>query len=201
MKLVFMRHGESQGNLKEVLYGHTDYPLTDKGVQQVAVIKRMLADCHLDGIFSSPLIRAKVLAEALAENRRVPLTIDERLREIHFGIYEDMNRYHAMESLGDDFYRLLSILDHYDISGGEHQDIFLKRVDLFLKEVLQKEVGTYAIVAHFGVIKAALHLLMGFDTRMLRQLSIKPGAILKLAVKKDRVRIDELIQTIDMEPA
>lgn len=196
MNLIFMRHGESEGNLKEVLYGHTDYPLTDRGVKQVTVITKMLAGCQIDGIFTSPLIRAKVLAEALAESRTVPLTVDERLREIHFGVYEDMNRHMAMGRLGDDYYRVLSILDHYDIAGGEHQDLFLGRVDQFLKELLRKENGTYAITAHFGVIKAALHLLMGFDKKMLRQLSIKPGAILKLGIKEDRVRIDELIQTI-----
>jgi broad specificity phosphatase PhoE len=83
------------------------------------------------------------------------------------------------------------------IPGGEHQDDFLARVSGFVDQLLSGEDGTYVITTHFGVIKGILNHLMGYDKKQLRQLAVKPGAIVKLTIKEDRVRLDELIQTFD----
>jgi len=34
MKLIIVRHGESEGNTKEIFAGVTDVPLTEKGMEQ-----------------------------------------------------------------------------------------------------------------------------------------------------------------------
>ncbi len=197
MQIILVRHGESEGNIKEHVYGRTDYPLTDKGRSQIPHIIEGLKHFDFDEVYTSPLCRASAIGEAVALDRDIPIHDDDRLMEINFGDYEDRHRSDVMSVLGDDYYKLIGFLDHYDIPNGEQQDDFLKRVQSFIDELMEKEPKTYVITAHFGVIKAVLNYLMGYDKKMLRQLAIKPGAIVKLTVKKDRVRLDELVQTFD----
>lgn len=195
MELILIRHGESEGNVKEVVYGHTDYPMTAKGMSQVPKILEITKRYKVDGIYSSPLVRANVIADAIGANRQLEVTKDNRLKEIYFGDYEDLKREEVVEIVGDKYYDVIGFFDHVAMPNGEHQDEFLARVQDFINELLAGKDGSYVITSHFGVIKATLNHLMGYDKKMLRQLAIKPGAVIKLSIKKDRVRMDELIQT------
>lgn len=195
MELIFIRHGESEGNVKGHVYGHTDYPLTEKGRQQIPHIVEALKHDPITKIYTSPLLRAKAIAEGISQAYNLELVKDDRLKEINFGAYEDLSREEVMEELGERYYELIGFFDHFQIRDGEDQDDFLARVQNFLDDLLQGQEGCYVITAHFGVIKAALNYLMGYTKKDLRAMAIKPGALVKVTVKKDRVRLDELIQT------
>lgn len=195
MDLILIRHGESEGNVRQVVYGHTDYPMTERGLSQLPLIAEILAKYPLEKIYTSPLVRAKVLAEEIARWRKLPLQEDERLKEIFFGRYENLDRFKVEEALGEDFYKLIGIVDHYAIPEGEHQDQFLQRIESFLQDLGKQNQACIGVATHFGVIKGVLHLLFGYDKKTLRSFSIKPGGILHLRVKKDKTRLMEIIQT------
>jgi len=197
MELILIRHGESEGNKKHLIYGHTDYPLTEKGRKQIPYIVESLGHYKLTQIISSPLLRAKAIGEGIEAAFAIPLVTDDRLKEIYFGKYEDVESKKVMALLGDTYYQLIGFLDNYQIPEGENQKDFLLRVQAFIDELLLKEDGTYVLTTHFGVIKGILNYLMGYDKKQLRAMAIKPGAVIKLSIKKDRVRLDELIQTYD----
>lgn len=198
MELILVRHGESIGNISEVLYGHTDYPLTDKGQRQIPHILTTLSNYKMDRIISSPLVRAKAIGDAISEHFELPIEADDRLKEIFFGDYENVSRHEIIDDIGQEGYiSTISFFDGHQIPGGEHQDEFLVRVQNFVDELLAGDDGTYVITAHFGVLKAILNHLLGFTKIQLRSMAIKPGAVVKLSVKKDRVRLDELVQTYD----
>ncbi|VDN47148.1 conserved protein of unknown function [Petrocella atlantisensis] len=197
MELILIRHGESEGNAKGHVYGHTDYPMTKKGMKQVPIIVNMINRYRINKVYASPLIRAKVVAEAIGLDRNISIILDDRLKEINFGKYEDMPREKVVELVGDKYNEIIGFFDHVALPGGEHQDDFLTRVNDFIDELLAGDDGTYVLAGHFGVIKAILNHLMGYDKKALRQFAIKPGAIIKLTINKDKVRMDELIQTFD----
>lgn len=198
MELILIRHGESEGNANGKLYGHTDYPLTQKGRSQIPHIVKALSAYKMDKVISSPLVRAKAIGDGVSEAYGLPIMEDDRLKEIHFGKYEDIPRSEVIDEIGEEGYvRIVSFLDSYEIPEGEHQDAFLARVHHFTDELLASEDGSYVITAHYGVLKAMLNHLLGYTKKQLRGMAIKPGAVVKLTVKKDRVRLDELIQTYD----
>jgi len=198
MELILVRHGESEGNVKEVVYGHTDYPLTDKGTSQIPHIVKTLSNYKINKIFTSPLARAKAIGLGISEAFELPISEDDRLKEIWFGKFEDKPREAVMAEIGEEaYYNLIGFFDGYDIPEGEHQDAFLKRVQSFTDELIAGDKGTYVVTAHFGVLKAMLNHLMGYSKKQLRGMAIKPGAVIKLSIKEDRVRLDELIQTYD----
>ena len=82
--LDLMRHGEPVGGRR--YRGQIDDPLSEKGWAQMRAAVGELAPW--DRIVSSPLLRCRAFAEALASAHGLPLTLDERLKEVGFGAWE-----------------------------------------------------------------------------------------------------------------
>ena len=59
-RVLIVRHGQSEGNVKSIFYGAHDYPLTSLGILQAKLLSPLFAKyLHLfDGIITSNLIRA-----------------------------------------------------------------------------------------------------------------------------------------------
>src|SRR6185436_91891 len=66
MRLIIVRHGESEWNRVGRYQGQCDAPLSDLGLRQAEALARRLSDEPLDVIFTSPLQRAAKTAEAIA---------------------------------------------------------------------------------------------------------------------------------------
>jgi len=200
MELILIRHGESEGNSKKLVYGYTDYPMTKKGMKQVPEIVERLKRYQIDKIYTSPLVRAKVIAEAISQDRDISITSEDRLKEINFGDYEDWPREKLIDLVGQERYgEIVGFFNHVALPGGEKQDEFLLRVKTFIDELLSGQEGSYVLTCHFGTIKAILHHLMAYDQSRLNQLTILPGAIIKVTIEENQVRMDELIQTYKSE--
>jgi bisphosphoglycerate-dependent phosphoglycerate mutase len=59
-RVVFIRHGESEGNVRNILYGATDYALTSKGINQAKFLSKVIKPrlAQFDNIVSSNLTRS-----------------------------------------------------------------------------------------------------------------------------------------------
>jgi len=92
MDILFVRHGESEGNAQERMQGLSDYPLTDRGREQARRLSVWL-DAHglsWERLYASPLKRAWVTAEVLAGDRGGTPHPEPDLREIHAGALEGL---------------------------------------------------------------------------------------------------------------
>ena len=94
MKIFFVRHGQSESNLKKVMAGHKDVLLTEKGREQAYVTAENLKNYNIDIMFVSPLKRARETAEIINSVREneIPLIIRDELTEVDYGIYEDVKK-------------------------------------------------------------------------------------------------------------
>ena len=93
MQLYIVRHGQTDWNKVRKLQGLTDIQLNENG-RQVAIDlgdKLEQEGVTFDEIFSSPLIRAYETACLIRGRQNVPITRDERIREISFGEAEGMD--------------------------------------------------------------------------------------------------------------
>ncbi len=83
-----LRHGEPQGGSR--YRGQKDDPLTERGWQQM----REAVGDHVawDAIVSSPLRRCQAFAQWLADARGIPLSFEERFKEVGFGSWEGMTK-------------------------------------------------------------------------------------------------------------
>jgi 2,3-bisphosphoglycerate-dependent phosphoglycerate mutase len=79
MDLLLIRHAEPVRIVDA--HGPADPVLHERGVAQAERLARWLADEPLDGVWSSPMRRARETAEPLAEAQGLAVMVDEELAE------------------------------------------------------------------------------------------------------------------------
>ena len=98
--LTLVRHGQTVSSARHAYSGRSDIPLTDAGREQASAAARQLADAGVDAVLSSPLIRARDTARAIADVTGASLTVDERLTEVDYGPFEGLDRADASQQIG-----------------------------------------------------------------------------------------------------
>jgi broad specificity phosphatase PhoE len=69
IKLVLIRHGETEANRDRIMQGHCDYPLTKKGCEEAQCVGKSLRDVQWRCIFSSDLPRTVKTTSFILEQR------------------------------------------------------------------------------------------------------------------------------------
>ncbi|MBR5309013.1 MAG: histidine phosphatase family protein [Clostridia bacterium] len=91
-RMIFVRHGESQGNLERHFYGNFDKGLTDLGRAQAnAAGEYILENYKLDKAYASDLGRAYETGTIIAAKQGLSPIPYVGVREIYAGIWEDMH--------------------------------------------------------------------------------------------------------------
>jgi broad specificity phosphatase PhoE len=89
LTLVLTRHGLTPRSDPEQHLGqHIDIGLSAAGLEQAAALAERIGDERFDRIISSPLVRARETAEAIARGRAIEL--DPRLVEMDYGRWEGL---------------------------------------------------------------------------------------------------------------
>ncbi|GAJ26491.1 MULTISPECIES: 2,3-diphosphoglycerate-dependent phosphoglycerate mutase [Liquorilactobacillus] len=106
-KLVFIRHGQSEWNLKNLFTGWVDVNLSEQGEKEAKEAGRKLkeAGIEFDQAYTSVLTRAiKTLHFALEESGQlwVPEEKTWRLNERHYGALQGKNKAKAAEKYGEE---------------------------------------------------------------------------------------------------
>jgi len=161
--LYLVRHGQTSANLRMQLAGHLDVPLDEVGVAQAALVAEAMTDLPLDAVVSSPLARARVTAEGIAARHGLPVSLDHRLREIHFGRAEGLTLAEAVAQFPD-IARIPELADDVDFTwpGGDSRHAFHETVFSAITEIATKEMGRHvAVVCHGGVIGSFIAQLDG----------------------------------------
>jgi len=84
----FLRHGETDWNARGLSQGNVDIPLNPTGLAQARSAAELLRNRDISTIVSSPLSRARVTAEIVAERLGLVGAIEDGLREVAFGVQE-----------------------------------------------------------------------------------------------------------------
>ena len=88
VRLLFVRHGETESNVEHRYMGQSDSPLTPTGVAQAEAVAKRLAQHRLDAIYSSDLGRAASTSKIISQACGLPVIHDTRLRERHAGLLQ-----------------------------------------------------------------------------------------------------------------
>ena len=92
MRVLLVRHGQTDYNAERRVQGKIDIPLNDIGRWQAERIGARLASYGPTMIFSSDLSRAADTAQAIAAHHpETPFLKTETLREVGYGIFEGMD--------------------------------------------------------------------------------------------------------------
>ena len=92
LRVLVIRHGETNENVAGVIQGQLDTDLNSFGRLQAATTARHLSTMRFDRIITSPLRRARDTAQAILEQQtaasQLQLEQDDRLKERAFGVLE-----------------------------------------------------------------------------------------------------------------
>lgn len=150
MKLIIVRHVETEANINKKFSGWSNYNITQNGLNQINELKRKLKNKYVDYIITSPLYRAYYTALEISKVVNIEIIIDERIKEINFGIFDGK----TIEEIKEKYYKeYLSWMENYKkycFPNGECYSSFFKRIDEFLNDL--DKTKKYIIVTHGGVI-------------------------------------------------
>lgn len=107
MKLVLLRHGESQWNQLNLFTGWTDVDLSDRGHKEASEAGRLLkeAGIHMDLCYTSYLKHTiHTLDHVLTEMDRcyLPVIKTWKLNERHYGALQGLNKAETAAKYGDE---------------------------------------------------------------------------------------------------
>lgn len=149
-----LRHGRCEGG--EIFRGSTDVALTDDGWSE------MQAALQGEGrgwsqVVSSPLQRCRLFAEQWAAERTLPLEVEPRLREIHFGEWEGVTHVEVGRRYPDLLQRFWVDPEQATPPGGELITDFRDRVTAAAEQLLARYQGEHLLlVTHGAVIRVLM---------------------------------------------
>lgn len=145
--IYLVRHGETEWNRESRIQGHSDIPLNSTGIEQAQQLAQRLKEWPIQYICSSDLQRAYHTAEWIAEHKGLPVNIEPRLRERHFGQLE-----------GQQFKMIQSKLKEGHRFGVETFESLKERGMSCIRSILEgTESEHILIVSHGGFINSILH--------------------------------------------
>lgn len=173
LTLVLTRHGlTSRSDPEQHLGQGIDIGLSEEGREQAAALAARISGERFDRILSSPLLRARETAEAVAAGR--PVELDARLVEMDYGRWEGLT-YERIDAT-DDAYRRRWEADPAALAcpGGESGDDVAKRARSFLGDLLRwsAEAGPDPVVlavAHSTFNRVLLCVAMEVPIREYRR--------------------------------
>ena len=191
MKLIITRHGQTEGNKRNILQGSTDIPLSDEGKEQAKKLALRLKEHKIEYIYTSPLKRALETANAIKKYYpNAKLVIEDELKEMNFGIFEGLThdeckvKYKKLteERERNKFY--------YKIPNGESYEEVAFRVLKVLKKIIDSGKDTI-IVAHASVNKLFFMKLLNKGLEEINRHYYTNTCVSIFNIKKSNILVEE----------
>ena len=176
LRLILARHGEAEGSREFRFNGSSDVALTPHGAEQAQRLAEALVPFDLAAVYTSPLLRARATAEAIASAARLPLEILSDLREQSYGSWERLT---AVEARTRDPKRFAAWSASMRIAppAGETLSALRRRVVASVALMAERHPGqTVALVAHVGPIKALLCTALCMPLSGARRIWLDPAS-------------------------
>ena len=184
MRIFIIRHPETEANARKLIYGRTESEYTPKGLVSMDWVLQKLKDQRIDAIYTSPLQRTVKLAQAISSVKGCPVIEGEALREMDFGVFENMTRAEAEERFPDYFQCYMADYTRYRIQGGESFQDVLARLSAFITPII-KEEGAIILVTHGMVMKAAISLLLGIAPDLVWHFKTVPATLMEIDYRSE----------------
>lgn len=156
MRLLIIRHGESEADILHVHEGRADFELTERGHRQAEAMSEYVSrNYQITKIYHSTLKRAVQTAEHLALKTKAPLIPDEHLMEFNNGLIAGLKH-----SVVDEKYPKVKVPLHSSVYEQESMLAFRYRAEYMLSKLIDEasqhmendDEITIAVVTHGGMI-------------------------------------------------
>ena len=178
-----LRHGQPVGGRR--YRGRQDDPLSKTGWEQMW--HAASGETPWQRVVSSPLIRCRAFAEELCEKLDLPLRIDDRLQEFHYGEWEGKSADELKEDDPDIISRYYHDPYNHRPPGAEYVVDFVQRVEGAYSEMLETHPGEHLlIIAHAGVIRAIIAHALKAPPETIFRMHIETGQLSRIRMDGER---------------
>ncbi len=162
LRILAVRHGQTEWNLSGRNQGHADIPLDATGMAQAEDLAAALREEEFDAIYCSPMQRAIQTLPHLRPRVGLEPILDDRLKERNYGLWEGVTQDDAKRThpeLFETYHADPTVLSPPEGESGI--DVFC-RVGYFVHDLLAKHSrGNVLVVSHGGTLSAFLAVMIG----------------------------------------
>ncbi|CAM9739059.1 unnamed protein product [Chrysoparadoxa australica] len=189
-----VRHGETTANRDGIIQGHSNYDLTDSGVEQALAVAERLSSTKYNKVYSSDLIRASRTAETIVSalnasgEQSHTCHLEANLREFALGVFENLPRGTSLED-AQQIKAADKTLGHAPLH--EKPGDVEARAKQFLRHLMDdpdlatKPPSRCLVVSHGGFIRTMLSSVMGCkEVRSLSNCSVSRVQVTKCEAGK-----------------
>ena len=148
-------------------------------------MRHAVGECHpWQQIVTSPMLRCAEFARELSDRWRIPLSVEERFREVGFGVWEGKT---SKEIKHDDplrIHRFRLEPERLRPEGAEPLEVFAERVGGAWEDLIQHYEGQHIlVVAHAGVIRMILSRVLGIPLGNLYRIQVGNAAVSRVKIE------------------
>lgn len=202
MLLRLVRHGESEGNFAGSLQGsRLDTPLSETGRRQAECLAVRLAPEEIDAVWSSPMVRARETAAAIATVLGKGVSLDPDLVEFDWGVWsgrpydgeieKEVSGVRARWRAGE---------TEIAPSGGESPALAALRADRFLARLLASGARAPLVVAHGRFNRILITRLLGRPLSRMDEIRQRNGSLSVFDWDGSRPAVPLLLDDISHQP-
>ncbi|WP_017316284.1 histidine phosphatase family protein [Mastigocladopsis repens] len=182
VRLLLVRHGETEWNRQTRFQGQIDVPLNDNGRQQAQKAAQFLKDVAIDFAISSPMLRPKETAEIILQpHTGVNLELQDGLREISHGLWEGKLEEDIEQEFPGELHRWRTAPAQVQMPEGENlQQVWQRSVaawEAIVQAALAKQLTTGLVVAHDATNKTLLCHVLGLSSEQFWNFRQGNGAV------------------------
>lgn len=204
MKLILVRHGETDLNQQRRVQGISDHELNDYGRRQAEAVATTLREEEVEAIYTSPLKRAQETAEAINRFHSAPLVPMDGLKELDAGKLDGLTYEQMRDGYADFLRQWIKDASQIRLPGGESlsevQDRAWACIDSIMKKRHQK---TVVVVSHYFATLCIICKALGIGLSNFRRIRQEVAGIsvleldereAKLVVLNDTCHLREVAQ-------
>ena len=205
MRVLLLRHAETEWNRQRRFQGWQDSPLSATGREQAESAARLLAATPLAAVWSSPQPRARETALRLAAPHGLPVREAEAFKEMGFGAWEGLSREEVARRFPAELAAWAETPEQARWPGAESLATVRERALAGLSELRREHKGqTVCLVSH-GITSRILILeALGLGLDRLWSLQLSSTGISELEFRDDWTtlhRMNSLLHLADIAVA
>ena len=190
MKLILVRHGETEWNRQGRIVGHTEIALNATGRKQAELLAQALRNEKVSAIYASPLQRTRETAAEISRVLGIAVTFDDALKEIAAGDIDGMTFEEVAERHSDFFKMWMKGDPLLRLPGGESFTDLRNRTWPAVQRIVGKHSdGDVIVVSHTLAIMSIISSAMGMDIANFRRIRLNVASISVLEFKDRNVSL------------
>jgi len=177
MRLILVRHAETEASTRGRCYGSLDVGLSALGRRQQTILASVLAGETVAAVVTSPRVRAFETASAIAEPHGLDTRVEPALRELDFGELEGRTYDEIAAAFPELYARWMTQPTSVQFPGGEcYAELEARSLSAVRSIHAAFDGHTVVAVTHGGVIRAVLGDVLGIPHDRIFRIAIDPAS-------------------------